>query len=76
MRVVGMCQVATVDQACLSGLGNAARYNGWHGLYAGREEDRDAIASIAGQYIKAHLDHEGEDVRTAALWVILNLTDG
>lgn len=43
---------------------------------AGSEEDRDAIASVAGECIKAHLHHEGIEVRTAALWVILNLTDG
>ncbi|DBA77394.1 TPA: hypothetical protein ACH3X2_000908 [Trebouxia sp. C0005] len=42
----------------------------------GSEEDRDAIASAAGECIKAHLHHEGVEVRTAALWVILNLTDG
>ncbi|KAL0035094.1 hypothetical protein WJX79_000204 [Trebouxia sp. C0005] len=42
----------------------------------GSEEDRDAIASVAGECIKAHLHHEGVEVRTAALWVILNLTDG
>ena len=42
----------------------------------GSEEDRDAIASVAAECIKAHLHHEGVDVRTAALWVILNLTDG
>ena len=45
-------------------------------LTAGSEEDRDAIASVAAECIKAHLHNEGVDVRTAALWVILNLTEG
>ena len=45
-------------------------------MSVGSEEDRDAIASVAAECIKAHLHNEGVDVRTAALWVILNLTEG
>lgn len=43
---------------------------------AGSEADRDAIASVAGQCIKAYLFHDSVEVRTAALWVIINLTEG
>lgn len=43
---------------------------------AGSEADRDAIASVAGQCIKAYLYHDSVEVRTAALWVIINLTEG
>lgn len=45
-------------------------------LSAGSETDRDAIASVAGECIKAYLHHDGVEVRTAALWVIINLTEG
>ena len=45
-------------------------------LSAGSETDRDAIASVAGKSIKAYLHHDGVQVRTAALWVIINLTEG
>lgn len=45
-------------------------------LSAGSETDRDAIASVAGECIKAYLHHDSVEVRTAALWVIINLTEG
>ena len=45
-------------------------------LSAGSEADRDAIASVAGECVKAHLHHDGVEIRTAALWVIINLTEG
>lgn len=44
--------------------------------HAGGEEERDAIADAAGECIKAHLLHDSVEVRTAALWVIINLTEG
>ncbi|KAL3133285.1 hypothetical protein ABBQ38_007165 [Trebouxia sp. C0009 RCD-2024] len=41
----------------------------------GGEAYRDAVTNMAKECINAHLQHEGVEIRTAALWVIINLTD-
>lgn len=43
---------------------------------AGSEQDRDGLASMVGPCINLQLHHESLGVRTAALWVLVNLTDG
>lgn len=34
------------------------------------------MASVAGECIKIYLRYDAVEVRTAALWVIINLTEG
>ena len=42
---------------------------------AGGDAHRDTVTNTAKECIKAHLQHAGVEIRTAALWVIINLTD-